>query len=101
MKLVLINEGLRVLRLYLGKSQSTLATELGISQSYLSEIEAGRRDATLQLLQRYSDVLGVPMSRLLLFVEEMEGVPKATRGRVFIAGKALDLLKALIPDDAG
>jgi transcriptional regulator with XRE-family HTH domain len=99
-KFALINEGLRVLRLYWGKSQASLAAELGISQSYLSEIEAGRKDATLDLLQRYSDALNVPMSRLLFFVEEMEGAPKPTRGRVFIAGKVLDLLKALVPEDA-
>jgi hypothetical protein len=30
----------------------------------------------------------------------MEGAPKPTRGRVFIAGKVLDLLKALVPEDA-
>jgi transcriptional regulator with XRE-family HTH domain len=99
-KLALINEGLRVLRLYWGKSQAALATELGISQSYVSEIEAGRKDVTLDLLKRYSEVLNVPMSRLLFFVEEMEGVPKPTRGRVFVAGKALDLLKTLVPEDA-
>ena len=99
MKLARINDGLRVLRLYWGKSQSALAVELGISQSYLSEIEAGRKDVTLDLLQRYGVVLNVPMSRLLFFVEQMEGVPKPTRGRVFIAGKALELLKALVPEE--
>jgi transcriptional regulator with XRE-family HTH domain len=100
MKLSLINEALKVLRLYWGKSQASLAAELGISQPYLSEVEAGRKDATLELLQRYSDVLKVPMSRLLFFVEEMEGAPKPTHGRVFIAGRALDLLRALVPEDA-
>jgi transcriptional regulator with XRE-family HTH domain len=99
MKHKMINEGLKVVRLYWGKSQAALATELGISQSYLSEIEAARKDVTLDLLQRYSDTLDIPISRLLFFVEEMEGVPKPTRGRIFVAGKALDLLKALIPED--
>lgn len=99
MKLALINEGLKVLRLYWGKSQSELATQIGISQSYLSEIESGHKEATLELLRRYSDTLNVPMSRLLFFVEEMEGAPKPNRGRVFIAGKTLDLLKGLIPED--
>jgi transcriptional regulator with XRE-family HTH domain len=99
-KTTLVNEGLRIVRLYWGRSQAALATELGISQSYLSEIEAARKDVTLDLLRRYSEVLNVPMSRLLLFAEEMEGAPKATRGRLFVAGKALKLLKTLIPEDA-
>ena len=100
MKLALINEGLKVLRLYWGKSQSELATQLGISQSYLSEIEGGHKEATLDLLRRYSEALNIPMSRLLFFVEEMEGAPKPNRGRIFIAGKTLDLLKGLILEDA-
>jgi transcriptional regulator with XRE-family HTH domain len=100
MKPTLINEGLKILRLYWGRSQSDLAKDLGISQSYLSEIEAGRKEATLDLLRRYSESLHVPMSQLLFFVEEMEGAPKATRGRIFVAGKVLDMLKTLIPDDA-
>jgi transcriptional regulator with XRE-family HTH domain len=99
MKLKMINEGLKIVRLYWGKSQAALAAELGISQSYLSEIEAARKDVTLDLLQRYSNALDIPMSRLLFFVEEMEGMPKPTRGRLFVAGKALDLLKALVPED--
>ena len=96
----LINQGLKVLRLYWGRSQSDLAEDLGISQSYLSEIETGRKEVSLELLRRYSEKLNVPLSQLLFFVEEMEGAPKATRGRVFVAGKILDILKTLIPDDA-
>ena len=99
MKLALINEGLKVLRLYWGKSQSELAAQLGISQSYLSEIERGHKEATLDLLRRYSETLNIPVSRLMFFVEEMEGAPKPSRGRVFIAGKTLDLLKRLLPED--
>ena len=100
MKLALINEGLKIVRLYWGKSQSELANQLGISQSYLSEIEGGRKEATLDLLRRYSETLSIPMSKLLFFVEEMDGVPKPNRGRVFIAGKTLELLRGLIPEDA-
>jgi transcriptional regulator with XRE-family HTH domain len=99
MNLILINEALKVLRLYWGKSQSTLASDLGISQSYLSEIESGRKEVTLDLLQRYSNALKIPLSRLLFFAEAMEGAPKPTRGRLFVAGKVLDLLKTLIPED--
>jgi transcriptional regulator with XRE-family HTH domain len=99
MNLILINEALKVLRLYWGKSQSAIAADLGISQSYLSEIESGRKEVTLELLRRYSNTLDIPLSRLLFFAEEMEGAPKPTRGRVFVAGKILDLLKTLIPED--
>ena len=100
MRVALINEGLKVLRHYWGKSQIELSAKLGISQSYLSEIESGQKEATLDLLRRYSEVLAIPMSRLLFFVEEMEGAPRPSRGRLLIAGKTLDILKTIIPEHA-
>lgn len=99
MNVKMLNESLRVLRLYWGKSQEDLAVELGISQSYLSEIERGRKDVTIEILQRYSDLLHVPISSLLLFAEKMEGEPPLKRGRLFIANKTLSFLKSLLPDE--
>ena len=99
MKPARINESLRTLRLYWGKSQGEMADVLGISQSYLSEIERGRKEVTLDLLARYSKQLNVPLSSLLFFAESMEGAPPPRRGQLFVAGKVLDLLKKLIPED--
>jgi len=95
----LINEALRIVRIYWGKTQADLASTLGVSQSYISEVEKGKREVTMDLLGRYSRELRVPMSSLMLFAEEIEGAPPMTRGRLFMAGKALDLLRKLIPDD--
>ena len=96
----MINEALKLIRLYWGKSQAEMAREVEMSQSYLSEIEAGRKEVTLDILRKYSDRLDIPMSSLLLFAERIEGQPIPSRGKVFIAGKTLSLLKKLIPDDA-
>jgi transcriptional regulator with XRE-family HTH domain len=96
----LINESLRVLRLFWGKTQADMAEILGISQSYLSEIEAGRKQPTLDLLQRYSECLHVPLSKLMFFAERLEGAEPPRRGRILIAGRVLNLLKKMIPDDA-
>ena len=97
MKIKMLNESLRILRLYWGKSQEDLAAELGISQSYLSEIERGRKEVTIEILQRYSDLLHIPMSSLMLFAEQMEGEPPLKRGRLFIANKTLNLLNNYFP----
>lgn len=94
-----MNEALRIIRLYWGKTQAELAQLLGVSQSYISEVEKGKRDVTMDLLRRYSRELKVPMSTLMLFAEKVEGAPPITRGKLLIAGKTLDFLKQLIPDD--
>jgi len=99
MKQPLVNESLRIIRLYWGKTQVELAKDLGISQSYISEIESGKREVNLELLGRYSCALNVPMSSLLLFAEKVEGGPPLGRGKIFIAGKAIEFLMKLIPDD--
>ena len=95
----LMNEALKILRLYWGKTQAELASMLGVSQGYVSDVEKGRREVTLELLGRYSRELKVPMSSLMLFAEAVEGAPPITRGKLIIAGKALDFLKRLIPED--
>jgi len=95
----MINEALKVLRLYWGKTQAELAQTLGISQGYVSDVEKGKREVTLDLLARYSKELNAPMSSLMFFAEQIEGTPPITRGRLFIAEKALSFLKKLVPDD--
>lgn len=99
MRQPLINESLRLIRLYWGKTQAELAEKLGVSQSYISEIEKVKREVTLDLLGRYSRALKVPMSSLLLFAENVVDAPPISKGKLFIAGKAVDLLKRLIPDE--
>jgi transcriptional regulator with XRE-family HTH domain len=99
MKQPLVNESLRIIRLYWGKTQAELARDLGVSQSYISEIEKAKREVTLDLLGKYSRALNVPMSSLLLFSEAVDGAPKLSRGKLFVADKVISLLKKLIPDD--
>jgi transcriptional regulator with XRE-family HTH domain len=96
----MINEALKLIRLYWGKSQSEMAEEVELSQPYLSEIERGRKEVTLEILQRYSQRLKIPLSSLMLFAERIEGQPKPSRGKIFVAGKTLSFLKKLIPDHA-
>ncbi len=50
----MIAEALRLLRTYHNTTQSQLAADLGISKSYLSEIESGKKRVTLDLFRQYS-----------------------------------------------
>ncbi|WEF52738.1 helix-turn-helix transcriptional regulator [[Pseudomonas] carboxydohydrogena] len=93
----MINEALRLLRLYLGLSQKQIAKELGLSQSMISEIEGGVKPASLEILDRYSNKFHIRMSQLLFFAEELECQPLKTRGKLIIANQVLKLLDALSP----
>lgn len=93
----MINDALRLLRLYLGLSQKQIAGELELSQSMVSEIESGTKSVSMEVLERYSAKFNVRMSQLLFFAEELEGEPIKTRGKLIIASRVLSLLDALSP----
>ncbi|WP_372612723.1 helix-turn-helix domain-containing protein [Halomonas sp.] len=54
----------RVFREYRGMRAGELAEKAGISQGYLSEIEAGKKTGSLGVLKRIAEVLGVELSDL-------------------------------------
>jgi transcriptional regulator with XRE-family HTH domain len=93
----MINEALRLLRLYCGFSQAEMASLASITQSMVSDIEAGRKAVSMDLLEAYSRATGVKMSQLLFFAEEIDGQPIARRGQLIIADKVLKLLEAIKP----
>jgi transcriptional regulator with XRE-family HTH domain len=86
-----IAESLRLLRVFHDLSQTGLADRLGISKSFLSEIESGKKEPTLNLLSRYATEFDVPLSSLLFFAESVSG--KGDLGpREKVAPKVLKLL---------
>ncbi|WP_313399887.1 helix-turn-helix transcriptional regulator [Stenotrophomonas sp.] len=69
----MIDRALRLTREFHRMKQGDLAKKLGISTSYLSEIENGKKSASLELLEQYSKVFNVPASTFLLFKERLHG----------------------------
>ncbi len=96
----LINDALRLVRLYWGLSQKDLAEKLDLSQSMISEIERGSKTVSMDVLERYSKNLGIRMSQLLFFAEELETQPLQKRGKLIVAPKILKILKKIAPNEA-
>jgi len=88
----MLNEALKFIRLFNGKTQGELASELGISVSYLSEIEAGNRRINLDLISKYSEVFNIPASSLLLFSEKLESGKWTEKARAMAARKIIALM---------
>ena len=74
---VAMNETLRTLRRAKGWSQTRLARESGVSQTYISDLEAGRSNPTVPVLKRLAAALGVRVSDL---IEESEDRAEARTG---------------------
>ena len=64
-----LSECLRLLRVVNDKSQKDFSVELGISAPYLSEIEAGKKKPSFEVLNKYSEVLKIPVSSIVFFSE--------------------------------
>jgi transcriptional regulator with XRE-family HTH domain len=48
----MLNQALRLIRSYHDLSQTQLCFDLGISNSYLSEIESGKKQPTIDILKK-------------------------------------------------
>lgn len=91
----MLGTALRCIRVFHDLKQGDAANKIGISRSYLSEIESGAKEPTLQILQRYAEVFEVPLSSIMFFSENM-GRPEAISDtHRFVAGKIVALMRYL------
>lgn len=76
--------------------QGELANALGISKSYLSELERGEKKVSLDVLNKYANTFDVPASTFLSFMEALEGESDIRRAR---ARKLLSVLSWTIDNE--
>jgi len=91
----MLNEALRLIRVYHDLRQSEVAEKLGISKSYLSEIEKGAKRPTLELVEKYAAAFHVPVSSIIFFSENMNKDVAYEKARGFVAGKIIKLMQFL------
>ena len=86
------NRALRLIRVFHDMSQSDVAENLGLSKSYISELEHGHKKPSIEVLEKYSNFFRIPLSSLLLFAEKAEKADFSEKSRVFAADKVLKML---------
>ena len=55
-------------------SQEDLALESNVNRNYICDLENGRRNPSLEILERIADAFGISLSELFLGVETIEGL---------------------------
>ena len=68
-KAQMVGARIRLLRLERGLQQNEVAAKIGISQAYLSNIEKGRNNITLENLLKLHEVLQCPMSSFFVDID--------------------------------
>ncbi|QOZ11789.1 helix-turn-helix domain-containing protein [Bradyrhizobium sp. CCBAU 51765] len=72
----LVAWNVRRIRLDRGIPQEQLAYDAGIDTSYMSGLELGKANPTIDLLELVAETLGVPLSDLLVQPDKGATVPK-------------------------
>ena len=68
----MINDVLKKLRTIYGYKAVEMSRLLEISPSYLSEIENGKKQPSLELLKKYSEIFEIKLSSLILLMESYD-----------------------------
>ena len=90
-----MGEALRLLRIFNGYKSAELAKKLDLSQSYVSELENGKKQPTMEVLDKYAKVFEMKKSTLMLFAESLEGEEIKNDKKQRIARAGMKLLKIL------
>lgn len=94
----MLGNTLKRLRGIYGYSAKEMSELLGISSSYLSEIENGKKKVSMDLLERYSELLGLRVSTLVRFSEDYEDAELNSAGQKFITSLMSKVIEAYSND---
>jgi transcriptional regulator with XRE-family HTH domain len=88
----MLNQALKLIRIFHDLTQKELAERLEISKSYLSEIESGKKTPSLEIISGYSEQFNIPMSSILFFSESIDDTSRTEQLRKVVSGKVLAML---------
>jgi len=81
-----------MIRVFHDLSQKALAGRLDIGTSFISEIESGKKQPTLALLEKYSQEFKIPVSSIMYFSETLKDNSFGERTRLNVSRKVLAIL---------
>lgn len=94
----LIGDILKRTRTIYGYKASEMSEMLQISKSYLSEIENNKKQPSLELLEKYSQIYGMKMSSLILLSENYDDANSQNKGDKFIRNMMIKFIERMTPD---
>lgn len=90
----MLGNTLKRLRGIYGYNAKEMSELLGISSSYLSEIENGKKKVSMDLLERYSELFNLRVSTLIRFSEDYEDAELNNASQKFITSLMSKVIEA-------
>jgi len=94
-----INEALRLIRVFHDLNIKTFANGIGISPGFISDIENGNKNPSMELINKYAEYFNLNVSSILFFSEDLDKIKNRSDFKINIRNKMLKFLK-LIEDSA-
>lgn len=91
----MIGDILKRTRVIYGYKATEMSPMLGISTSYLSEIENNKKQPSLELLEKYAKIYGIRLSSLILLSESIEDAEKRGKGTAVIRNMMVHLIEGM------
>ena len=91
----MLNEALRLIRVFHDMKSIELAKCLNISSSYLSEIEKGKKQPPFDLIKKYGTIFNIKPSAILSFSEKIEEHNLKNKVKKSLRFKMLSFLQAI------
>jgi transcriptional regulator with XRE-family HTH domain len=98
----MLKEALRLVRVFHDLNKSEVASRVGLSKSYISELENGDKKVSLEVLEKYATAFNIPMSSLMLFAEQTAAGKHVDKSQALVADKTvkmLDWIATITADD--
>ena len=67
-----ISEAVKSLRTLYGFKQKEFAERIGVSTSYLCEVEKGKKTPTIHVLEKIADLFDIQVSILMILAEKLD-----------------------------
>lgn len=87
-----IGKAIKLCRTRRDFTQAELANTIGVTASYISLLERGKRDPAFSTVCNIADALGVPLVILIYIAEGDIGIDKAINDKM--ASKTLEMLRS-------
>jgi len=91
----MLAKALRLIRVFHDLKQVELAEKIGVSKSYISEIESDKKKPSIQIIEKYSIIFKIPVSSIMFFSERIDNSQEGSKienMRGIIAEKIIKIL---------
>ncbi|WP_319390287.1 helix-turn-helix transcriptional regulator [uncultured Cohaesibacter sp.] len=92
----MLNKILSLMRENEGMTIHEVASKLGVSSEAALDYELGMVRPTPEIIQKYSEIFGVPVSSIMFFCKEDDDGILSTESRLYFADKIVVLVERLL-----